>query len=91
MNLQQREAELLATTEADRDEMNENNPIVFAESGPNRFRVMTLFFPDNDGVTIQEDLELNEVTVSYFNNEGQVELGEGALYDWAINYYTDNF
>lgn len=91
MNLKQREAELLATTEADRDEMNEKNPIVFAEGAPNRFRVLTLFFPDNDGVTIQEDLELDEVTVSYFNKEGQEELTEGAIYDWALNYFTDNY
>jgi hypothetical protein len=91
MNLKQREAELLATTEADREEGNEANPFVFAESGPNRFRIMTLFFPNDDGVKIEEDLDLNEVSVEYFNDTERVTLTEGALYEWAIDQYENHF
>ena len=36
-SLKEREAQVLAVTEEDREEMDENNPIIFAESGPNRF------------------------------------------------------
>jgi hypothetical protein len=91
MNLKQREAELLATTEADREEGNEANPFVFAESGPNRFRIMTLFFSNDDGVKIEEDLDLNEVSVEYFNDTERVTLIEGALYEWAIDQYENHF
>ncbi len=92
MNLKQREAEILATTEADREEDN-GNPIVEAERCPNRFRVMSLFFSDSDGVTITEELDSDEqgqfIRVEYFNEEGEEEVTEGALYDWAIEYYEN--
>ena len=91
MNLKQRESELLALTELDREEGSESNPILFAESGPNRFNIMSLFFPGDDGVKIQEDLELNLISVYYFNEEGQTELTSGAIYEWATKYYEDNF
>jgi hypothetical protein len=91
MNLKQREAELLATTEADREEGNEENPFVYAESAPNRFRIMSFFFPNDDGVKIQEDLDLNEVSVEYFNDTERVTLTEGALYEWAIDQYENHF
>lgn len=91
MNLQQRESELLALTEAQREEADENNPILYAEAGPNRFESMTLFFPQEDGVKVEKDLDLNETRVYYFNDEGQSELTEGALYEWALNYYEENF
>jgi hypothetical protein len=91
MNLKQRESELLALTDQQRDEGDESHPILHAEAGPNRFEVMSLFFPEEDGVKIEKDLDLDEVRVYYFNNEGQSELTEGALYDWALNYYEENF
>jgi hypothetical protein len=91
MNLKQREAELLATTEADREEGNEANPFVYAEGAPNRFRIMSFFFPNEDGVKIEEDLDLNEVSVEYFNDTERVTLTEGALYEWAIDRYENHF
>ena len=91
MNLKQREAELLATTEEDREEGNEANPIVFAEGGRNRLHIMTLFFPNDDGVKIERDLELDEVSVEYFNDIERVTLTEGALYEWAIDQYENHY
>jgi hypothetical protein len=80
MNAKLREAQVLATTEADREEGNEGNPILYAEGGINRFQSMTLFFPEEDGVKVEEDLDLDIVSVYYFNEQGQEELTEGALY-----------
>ncbi len=92
MNLQQREAELLALTEAQREEGDENNPILHAEAGPNRFLSMTLFFPQEDGVKVEKDLDLNEMRVHYFTRDNEeTEVTEGALYEWAIRYYEENF
>ena len=42
--LDQRTSQLLAITTDQRDQMDESNPIIFAETGPNRFAVMSLFF-----------------------------------------------
>ena len=52
---------------------------------------MSLFFNDSDGVRIDEDLDLDAITVHYFTNGEERELQEGALYDWAINYYRENY
>ena len=95
-NLVVRGVQILATTDEDRDAGDENNPIIFAESGPNRFQVMSLFFEDkpggiNDGVTIQEDLELNEITVKYFTDNNSMEITSGPVYEWALNYYKENY
>lgn len=85
-----RTAQLLAITEDDRDEYSDENPIFHAEQGPNRFAIMSLFFTDNDGVKIEEDIDLGHITVTLFNDETEQELTEGALYEWAINYYENN-
>jgi hypothetical protein len=85
-----RTAQLLAITEDDRDEYSDENPIFHAEQGPSRFYIMSMFFTDNDGVRIQEDLDVNEITVTLFNEETEQELTEGALYEWAINHYKEN-
>jgi hypothetical protein len=82
-----REEQLLALTQEERDIGDDSNPILFAESGPNRFHIMTLFFPEGDGVRIQTDLDLDEVTVEYFNDSQTIELTEGPIYDWAIEIY----
>ena len=90
-----RTAQLLSITDEQRDEYldgeSDDNPIRHAETGPNRFALMSLFFTDNDGVKIEEDLELNDITVTLFNNETDLEITAGALYEWAINYYRDNY
>lgn len=90
MNLATRTAQILAITETDRDEYSEENPIFHAEQSPNRFALMSLFFSDNDGVQIQEDLDLEEITVKYFTDETEIELTAGTLFDWAVNYYRNN-
>lgn len=89
--LETRNAQVLATNEEEREDGDEGNPVLFAEQGPNRFALMSLFFTDTDGVRIQEDLDLNEVTVHYFIDEQEVELTSGAVYEWAINYYQENY
>lgn len=97
MRIEERNAQVLAVTEQERDEVDSNNPIIFAETGPNRFALMSLFFSDingkSDGVTITEDLELNEITVEYFDeeNDSKVELTEGPVYDWAVEFYKENY
>jgi len=93
--LQTRNEQVIATTEEEREDLNEDNPIVFAESAPNRFRVMSMFFEDvvggnNDGVNITEDTDLGEITVKYFTDKDEIELTEGAVYDWAIDFYKNN-
>jgi hypothetical protein len=99
--LQTRNEQVIALTEEIREELEGSedvgaaNPILFAEQGPNRFRMMSLFFEDvagghNDGVKIQEDLDLGEITITYFTDEDETELTEGAVYDWALNFYKTN-
>lgn len=89
--LKEREAQLLAITDEMRDSGDETNPILFAESAPNRFYLMTLFFDDSNGIKIQNDIELGEVSIEFFTDSDSIELTEGALYEWAINYYKENF
>jgi hypothetical protein len=99
--LRARNEEALALTEQVREaleeaeDMGESNPFIFAESAPNRFRIMSLFLEDvsggnNDGVKITEDVELGEITIEYFTDIDQVPLTEGAVYDWALNFYKNN-
>lgn len=89
--LKLREEQVSAITEQDRENRDDSNPILYAESGPNRFHIMSLFFPDEDGVRIQNDLELNEITVHYFDDDGERELTDGPLYEWAMTQYEDNY
>jgi hypothetical protein len=99
--LQVRNEQAVALTEAVREaleeaeDMGESNPFIFAESAPNRFRMMSLFLEDvsggnNDGVKITEDVESGEITIEYFTDIDQVPLTEGAVYDWALNFYKNN-
>lgn len=92
MKLEERAAQILATTDDDRDAMDEKNPVIYAEAGPNRFYLMSLFFSDSDGVQIQEDQDLSEITVMYFQDgEGSIQLFDGPVYDWAVNFYKNNW
>lgn len=91
--MKEREEQILALTNKVREELDdlgEDNPILSAESAPNRFNLLSLFFTDSDGVQVQEDLDLNEIKVNYFTDEGEVELTEGAVYDWAVEFYKQN-
>jgi hypothetical protein len=86
-NLKLREEQLLALTEEERETGDDSNPILYAESGPNRFHSITLFFPEGDGVKVETDLDLDERTVQYFNDSQTIELTEGPIYDWAADIY----
>ena len=88
--LEERTAQLLAITAEQRDNGDESNPILFAEARPNRFRILTYFFPEDDGVTIEEDLDLGEISVRYFNEGESIELTEGALFEWAVEQYQND-
>ena len=89
--LQELEAHLSLVNDDMRDVGDESNPIIFAESGPNRFNLMSLFFNDSEGVRIEEDLDLRHITVQLFSDTGTQELTEGALFEWAITYYKENY
>jgi hypothetical protein len=82
---------VLVTNDDTRDSDDESNEIIYAEHGPNRFALMSLFFNDSDGVQIQEDLELNDITVKFFNDSKEQEITTGALYEWAIEFYKNNY
>lgn len=86
-NLKLREEQLLALTEEERKSGDDSNPILYAESGPNRFHSITLFFPEGDGVKVETDLDLDERTVQYFNDSQTIELTEGPIYDWVTDIY----
>ena len=95
--LAERVAQIIALTEEKRadleetQDMGDSHPILHAEQGPNRFALMSLFFTDTDGVRIEEDLELNEITVTFFTDDEDLIVTDGALYEWATNYYRDNY
>lgn len=90
--LEERAAQLHALTQDQRDEMDDSNPIIYAESGPNRFQSITLFFPEEDGVRVEEDLDLHEITVHYFTTDGKdIKLEEGhPIHDWALDFYRND-
>jgi hypothetical protein len=88
--LKELESHLALVNDDMRDAGDESNPIIFAESGPNRFNLMSLFFNDSEGVRIEEDLELGDITVQLFSDTDKQELKEGALFEWAITYYKEN-
>jgi hypothetical protein len=87
-----REEQAAAVTDQMREDEsgNSENPILYAEAGPCRYQTITLFFPEEDGVRIEEDLDQHLFKVYYFNDESETELTEGALYDWALNYYEND-
>lgn len=82
---------LNSLTETDRDNMDETNPIIHAETGPNRFATMSLFFNETDGVTITEDLELGDITIEFFNDKEKIDIVEGPLYRWALKFFNENW
>ena len=90
--LELRTEQVRSVTEDARDAGDESNPIIHAETGPNRFYVMSMFFPEEDGVRIEEHIGLEEIEVVYFDKDGkETQLEEGDLYEWAVNYYKENF
>lgn len=88
--LTEREAQASAITEELRDAGDETNPVLEAEAYPNRFRLMTYFFQEQDGVRIEEDLDLNSIVVEYFWDGGREALNSGSLYEWAMAQYLSD-
>lgn len=89
--LKEREAQLLALTEEERENGSEDNPILYAESGPCRYQSITYWFPEGDGVIVEQDMDDEEdITVKYMHGDETVELIEGPLYDWAIDLYESD-
>jgi len=89
--IEERNAQVLAITDENREKGDDSNPILYAEQGPNRFALMSLFFTDTDGVQIQEDIEEREIAVKFFTDTEEIELTEGALYSWALDFYKNNY
>lgn len=95
MNLKLREEQALALTDQKRNELEEagddTHPFLHAEQGPNRYQSITWFFPEEDGVRVEEDLDLGNRKVIYFDLHGfEQELKSGPVYDWAINRYEND-
>ena len=91
--IQLREEQILAVTEKEREEIDETNPIIFAETAPNRYATMTLFFEEEDGVRIVEDTDLKTIEVFYFDTEGnETQVNEtSVLYQWASQYFEERW
>lgn len=94
MNKELRENQAKQFTQALREELEEagddSHPFLYAEEGPNRFQTFTLFFPEDDGVRVTLDIDLDITTVHYFTDSGEEELTSGALYEWAMKNYLED-
>jgi uncharacterized membrane-anchored protein len=83
-----RETQIIDLTEEEREEGREDNPILYAESAPNRYQSITYWFPEGDGVEVQQNQEDEEdITVRYLGKEEETTLTEGALYEWALDLF----
>lgn len=87
--LTERVAQAKAISKEERESGAEDNPVLGAEYYPNRFESLTYFFPDNDGVKIELDKDLDTLTVEYFYEGGREVLTKGALYEWAIERWEE--
>ena len=88
--LKEREAQALAIAGKDREEVEEDNPIRYAETAPCNYQSRTYWFPEGDSVEVVENLDwTEEVAVYYEDNGKRIELKEGALYEWAIEQYDN--
>lgn len=89
--LTEREAQAKAVIEGERESLDDDNPIIYAESAPCRYQSITYWFPDDDGVVIEENLDREgEITVKYMDGDETIELTEGALYDWAMERWEED-
>lgn len=89
--LKEREAQVLAVTEEERENLNDDNPIIHAETGPCRYQSITYWFPDGDGVIVEESLDNEgEITVKYMYGDESIELTDGPVYDWVIDLYEND-
>lgn len=69
----------------------EKNSIEEAGEFPNRFRTLSFFFEEGDGVEIVQDLDNEEEDpeVYYFFEGGREQITEGALFEWAIKKWGE--
>ena len=90
-SLKLREEQVLALTEEEREKGDDSNPILYAESAPCRYQSVTYWFTEEDGVIIEQDMDIVEdITVKYMSGDEIIELTEGPLYEWAIDQYESN-
>jgi uncharacterized membrane-anchored protein len=90
-NLKLREQQVAALTEEEREKGDDSNPILYAESGPCRYQSVTYWFPEEDGVIIEQNMDdEDDITVKYMNGDETIELTEGPLFEWAIDQYENN-
>jgi len=90
-SLKLREEQVAALTKQEREKGDDSNPILYAESGPCRYQSITYWFPDDDGIVVEENLDREgEITVKYMNGDKTIELTKGPLYDWAIDQYESD-
>lgn len=87
--LSEREAQAKAIAGKDRDEVEEENPIYYAETAPCHYQSTTYWFPDEDCVEVVENLDCEEEELEVYYSDGseRIQLKEGALYEWAIEQY----
>jgi hypothetical protein len=89
-NLKLREQQASALTEEEREAGDDSNPILYAESAPCHYQSITYWFPEEDGVIIEQNMDDEEdITVKYMNGDETIELTEGALYEWAIEQFEN--
>jgi hypothetical protein len=89
--LSEREAQAKAIEGKDRDQVEEENPIIFAETAPCHYQSATFWFPEGDSVEVVENLDWEEEIEVFYQEKDKerVQLHEGALYDWALEQYQN--
>lgn len=67
------------------------NPLEEAEGFPSRFITLSYFFEEGDGVEIVQDTdhEDRDPEIYYFDESGKTKLTTGALYEWALERWSD--
>lgn len=87
--LSEREAQAKAIAGKDRDGLDEEHPIIYAESAPCRYQSITYWFPDGDGVRVEQSLDDEEDIKVYYLGEEEIALTDGALYEWAMDQFNN--
>lgn len=89
--LKLREEQVLQVTREDRESGTDDNPIVYAESGPCRYQSVTYWFPDGDGVIVEVNMDdEDDFSVKYMDGDESIELTDGPLYEWAVEQYEND-
>lgn len=89
--LKLREEQVLQVKEEERENGDDSNPIIYAESGPCRYQSVTYWFPDGDGVIVEVNMDdEDDFTVRYMDGEESIDLTDGPLYEWAVEQYEND-